>query len=350
MNGTIFEPSKQLLCSGNHQKQLLLRDLDYFQVFVSPASGPRFLASAGFSQQFVQLYESNQIHGEKWFIGGSTGALRHVALIASLVNGQDMVAKLRDCYVGMDYKEGDTPLVLHPMMENTFRTILPKHMVDQVIDHPQLRLGIVVCRIYDPLSWMPSSILLGSLLAFYLGNFFHPAILGLLCEKIVFYTGDKPPTFIDPSHHVRYERLTSDNIYQVMHATTCIPSISFPCNYIHGIGRGLFVDGGVRHYYLSFKLNVPSLLISDQERYYATAFDAQLPFYRRSDRLFENTSVLRPSKEFLDKISHLPAVKDWFKKEYIRNPDLRRKHWLWTFTLARRTFKDPILHWHKSRK
>eukprot|EP00955_Chlamydomonas_euryale_P013021 140490-Chlamydomonas_euryale.AAC.2 len=73
--------------------------------------------------QLLDLARKGRLSGPKWFLGGSTAALRHCALLSSLVlpggdrpRGPSLTHALKEHFVAMTYRHGDTPATLAPMM------------------------------------------------------------------------------------------------------------------------------------------------------------------------------------------------------------------------------------------
>ncbi|KAI8925349.1 hypothetical protein BC831DRAFT_461281 [Entophlyctis helioformis] len=346
-----FRPSSHLASCTDHQDALRELDLDYFKVFIAPAAGPRAFVSAGFEKRLKSLLKNDQISSVKWLVGGSTGALRFMAFVNSLVSNRNLTWELKEHYVRMYYKTGDTPSVLKPMMEQVYSICAPEESVARALKHPTFKLAILVANISPWFRHLPDPILKLVLAGYFVGNMVNPNILSTLCTRICFYTGDEPPTFMDHGlgggANIQYVPLTPANVNQVLHATTCVPFVQENCNYIDGVGHGRFVDSALTDYYLNFSVQdptLPALLLADSEdcHIFPTAFDSYLPWKRVAPQsLFKHCSAVFPEASYLHALPDrsLPSMGDWFKEEYIANPAKRHRHWRAVFDLSER-------HWH----
>ncbi|KAH6588079.1 hypothetical protein BASA50_010941 [Batrachochytrium salamandrivorans] len=349
-NAFNFKASHYLKATSKHQQALCDKNLDYFSVFVGPAAGPRAFVSAGFERQLKQLLNSNKIVGTKWLVGGSTGALRFMAFVSSLVTNRDLTAELKEHYCQMYYKQGDTPAILQSKMDQVYHTCAPLEGIAEALEHPTFKLAIIVASVSPWFIGLPDIILRVVYAGFFLGNMISPNILSFLCQRICFYTGPDPPVFLNEgqggSHGIRYCKLTSKNLHQVLRATTAVPFIQERCEYIDGVGKGLFVDGALTDYYLNSHFTnpaLPALLLADSQdcKVYRTIFDCYLPLPRTvPESMFENCSAIYPTSHFISELPErrLPSMSDWFHKEYILDPERRRNNW-------RRVFELSEDHW-----
>eukprot|EP00842_Homolaphlyctis_polyrhiza_P001669 jgi/Hompol1/2502/HPOL_006024-RA len=346
LDAFIFKPSSQLQLCPQHQKAFFTRDLDYFKIFVGPAAGPRAFVSAGFEKRLKNLILQNKLTGVKWLVGGSTGALRFMAFVNSLVSNRNLTWELKEHYCGMYYKKGDTPAVLKPMMDRAYEICAPRESIRAALNHPTFKLAIIVCNVLPIFHSLPNIALQAVLAGFYLGNMVSSEILQGFCTRLCFYTGDEPPVFLNNGlggeKGIEYHKLTEENVYQVLHATTCVPFVLERCEYIPGVGSGLFVDGAVTDYYLNNHFtdpDAPALLLADSVkcRIYRTAFEAYLPWHRPTpEHLFDHCSAIYPADSYIEALPErrLPNMGDWFDKEYIEAPHRRHHNWRTVFKLS----------------
>lgn len=71
-----------------------------------------------FDLQLLQLLRNRALTGHKWLLGGSTGTLRGCALLSSslMPPGTCLTEVLKEHFVHMVYRRGDTPETLAPLM------------------------------------------------------------------------------------------------------------------------------------------------------------------------------------------------------------------------------------------
>lgn len=348
------------------QKNLLNHNsfLRFYSYFFLPAAGPKAFVSSGFEQ--LMLEELHRMKGEEvvedektWhLIAGSTGALRALALITSTISTKDHTALLKDQFCNMYYGHGMTGEDLHPMMVQAFEIAAPSKLLPQALGHSRLRVAIMVCRIryFTHLSTILMRLFFVLLWTL---NLFSHKLLSLFVERLCFYSGPSPPRDLDTDTPVLFFPLTEENTHQILHATTCIPFISRPCTYISGLGRGIYLDGGVTDYYLNTGLDasddeIHGLLLADIEpsnkRIPRSALDALNPFFalgagRQSDDRFSSICTIRPSSRFVEALpaATLPSVNDWFNSDFIREPAKRQESWNHAFELSRREWAKSFI-------
>ncbi|KAI9095562.1 hypothetical protein DFS34DRAFT_183042 [Phlyctochytrium arcticum] len=349
-----FQPSRSIASNPEEHQQLHQKDLDYFRIFVAPASGPSGLVTTGFEARLKALHTKGQLNGPKWLVGSSTGAMRFLALIGSIAFPEiNLTEELMRHYCWMMYKDGDTPRALRPMMEQLYKIVAPENLIQGILDHPEFRVAIVVSNLRSMYQNLPDWALRGLFVTYALGNLVSDSVLPTLCERIVFYSGDEIPTFMANGaggvENVRFVKLTTDNIYQVLHGTTCIPFVQERCEYIHSAGHGLYVDGALTDYMFNVKLTEPSdraLLLSDQPtpQVFPTALDAYFRWRSTPPASLHHVSVLHVSGNFAAKMidGQLPRLRDWFEKHYIAQPDLRRRKWQDAYHLSQETWPNKL--------
>lgn len=329
-----FNPCKNLVSYPAHS-------LDDFTVYAAPASGPRGFVTMGFDHQFVHLARSGLIAGSKWFVGGSTAAMRFCAIVSSLLSGSDNISAIKDHFIEMTYRSGDTPSVLSPMMEAMFTKCAPTELLEAIINHPTYHLAIMVTAMSVHYSNYPDWQLKLVFLWCFLINLVAPALLRKYFRRICFYSGSTPPPFLQGDRMVEFAQLTSDNIYAVLRATTCIPFVSERISSIPGTPSGLFYDGAVSHYHYNLlvkdsKYQVLYLGDAYGKGVKQTFFDAFLPWRSAPRQLFDNVSIVSPTALFVRSTpeKRLPNVSDWFRRLYVRRPEVRKRTWRAVYDLA----------------
>ena len=326
--------------------------IDEFSVYIAPADGPRGFVMMGFDIQFVELAHTGHISGSKWFLGGSTAAMRFCAIISSVISGDSSITNsIKEHFVQMTYRDGDTPQILSPMMEAMFMKCAPTHLLRAIIDHPSYHLAIVInampAKYVDYPDWRLKLVFLW----YFLVNTLAPSLLAkYYFKQICFYSGTSPPPFL--SSEVETYRLTSENFYAVLRATTCIPFVSERISYIPGVAtRHLFYDGGIFNYLcnVSVKDDIKDHIkvlylggnVNGKTRVKRTLFDLFLPWRSVPEELLlANVSMVSPTDVFLNRTPdmRLPCVIDWFRPLYVQNPEMRKQNWRAVYDLATKTW------------
>jgi hypothetical protein len=323
-------------------------ELDYFKAFSAPASGPRGFVTMGFDHHFVDMASSGNVKGHKWFLGGSTAALRFVALIASIVSSSDKTSVLKEHFTEMTYNKGDTPQVLSPMMSSLYEKIAPPCIVDSVVSHPYFHLAVMVCSFPSYCADWADWRLKLYFARLFIANLIYPGLCNKYYSRICFYTGNEPPPFINDKC-IKFEPLTADNFYQVLRATTCIPFVSERVTDIDGVGSGLYYDGAICDYHLNVKVHTPEFLMLflgdvPDHKVKGTFFDALLPWRQLPVDYFKFCCRLFPTQLFVQKIpgGQVPDVSDWFRKDYIQDPSKRKSAWRKTYGVSVEQWPDSI--------
>jgi hypothetical protein len=323
-------------------------DISRFKIFVAPASGPRGMTTMGFDEQFAKKYvSSNHPHTQesRWFVGGSTAALRFVALIASVCSGKNYTRRLQEYFTEMTYRKGDRPSVLTPMMKNLIRICCPRKYIPDIIHHPHLHLCIFVVRLRNPID-TPDWKLKISFIKMFFMNAWSEYWLHQCFDTIIYYTGKQPPSFLLNHNHnhlnpIQFEPLTETNIRTVLRATTCIPFVSERITQI-GDRSGLFFDGAIGHYHLNLRCNLeqfPVLYLADQPphtKIKKTFFDTVLPWRGVSETELKYCLRVHPTEFFKDQVPNrrFPHVSDWFDQTYIQFPEQRKHSWNTVYRLS----------------
>ncbi|KAJ1561115.1 hypothetical protein HK096_005937 [Nowakowskiella sp. JEL0078] len=290
-----------------------------------------------------RLYRKQRLHGTKWFIGASTGALRFVAFISSILSKRNHTRELKEHFCNMVYHYGDSPNTLRPQMEALYRICLPTDLIDAVLGHEQFKIAIMVA---DFGSLGLTGVLAGAIL-----NTANPNYISRVLKRVCFYSGSELPSFLENGvggkDSITFCKLTKDNVYQVFHATTCVPFVQ-----VGGLLKcfnGYFADGAFCDYMLNVKLEGPQLhglILGDypENKVKATFFDLHIPWRTIPESFRECVSVVCPSKEFLSYLPEkkLPSISDWFSPRYISNPAIRQDNWRVVYNLSLRNLDERV--------
>lgn len=310
-----------------------------YRIIVAPASGPRGIITMGFDRQFVNEYRPGQ---SRWLIGGSTAALRFVAVIATLLSGVDRSKQLQQFFTNISYRKTDTQKTLTRLMNELIDTCAPVKWISAILRHPELHLCFFVVRFFNTnLSNAKLRLVMAQLFISNLRNKLHTHY-----EPIVYYTGTQPPPFItDP--HVRFVRLTETNYRQVLLATTCIPFLSEHVNEIDD-STGTFLDGAFYHYHFNIDNSdkYPALYLGDEiGSVKRNVMDYFVPWRQVSDFDLRNCTRIFPTDYYRRQLPNqrFPRVSDWFDEDYIEHPERRQQSWNKAYELSLTHWKETQL-------
>ena len=151
---------------------------------------------------------------------------------------------------------------------------------------------------------------LGFALAF-LGNAVSRKLLFHFQERVVFYTGPKPPAFtLRPDFLGVYAALNTVNFKPALVASGAIPLLVAGVRDIYGAPRGVYRDGGLIDYHLAHDFGTKesdlTLLFLHQDRLIPGWLDKRLSRRKPVPEDLKNLLLVHPTEEF---IASLPQGK-----------------------------------------
>lgn len=332
-------------------RHIHINNLLDFDVVIAPPTGPECINTAGFEYAFLNEYKQfktknthsssspSQSPSQTTFICGSYGAYRTTALLASILSNKDNITNFYDHIIDMTYTKQSTPESLETMMVELRDKVATTNDIKQIIHSKDLKIAIIVARLKPVYQYLHKYI--QYVIMFFLGltSVYFPNILqSALFDRLCFHT-NAPPTEIFPVNYVdEYHSLTIYNYKQVLKASSCIPGITVETNYIKGCGKGIYMDGGISDTHIGFRLNnnVSGVLLNRTKHLNQNIFHKILKYPNIPNSYYHNLSLIYPTKHCkkntLD--NHLPTFNDWFKEEYVKNPNQRKANWRKTKDLS----------------
>jgi hypothetical protein len=123
------------------------------------------------------------------------------------------------------------------MMEECYRICAPEDAIDDILNYPDFHLAIMVANVRPQYRNLPDWKLRSVLMYYAIQNTMHRHAISGFVTRLCFYTGDKPPTFLSKGlggeEAIEFVRLTRENLYEVLHATTCVPFVQVSCCVVH---------------------------------------------------------------------------------------------------------------------
>jgi hypothetical protein len=167
-------------------------NLDMVATYVAPAGGPRWLVASGFD---LALLRSGLLGKNKpaLLVGSSAGAWRLAAWLQP--EAETSYRRLIEAYIAMPYGRKETPAsVLNSLIE-IINAYLEDDAIPFAVCSKQYRLAVITTRakhlITSDVKWVQW---LGLGICF-LVNCLDRSYLDTVVERVVFYTGAKPPDF-----------------------------------------------------------------------------------------------------------------------------------------------------------
>lgn len=302
---------------------------DLITTYFGPATGPRWLIAGGFDLTLIK----SGLLGQKWpllLAGASAGAWRFAAWMQP--EAEKSYQALMEAYITSVYTPKDTPDTINASLRTILNAAIEDDALPFALANRKYRLAIITARAKHltaseskGIQWM------GFALGF-LMNAAHRSLLDRFAERIVFYTGPKPPAFaLQPDFAGRHVPLSEVNFKAALVASGAIPLVVAGVRNIYGAPNGVYRDGGLTDYHLtrSYGINDTdlTLLFLHQERIIPGWLDKRLTKRQPPPEALENVVMVYPSDNLIAKLPQgkVPDREDFHT--YMDHPATRIKNW-----------------------
>jgi hypothetical protein len=304
-------------------------NLDMVSAYFAPAGGPRWLVASGFD---LALLKYGLLGNKKpaLLVGSSAGAWRLAAWLQP--EAEASYGRLMDAYIAMPYRRSDTPSLICNSLADVINAYLYKDALPFALSNKKYRLAVITVRtrnlLASDLPWVQSA---GMGICFVV-NCLDRAYLDSFAERVVFYTGAKPPDFcIAKGYQGRFVALSEINFRHALLASAAVPLVVAGVRDIYGAPAGVYRDGGVLDYHLTHRYAKPksgvTLFFHHQERIIPGWLDKRLTGRKPAARVLDNVLMVYPSAEFVAQLpgGRIPDRRDYFA--YINDPQRRMANW-----------------------
>jgi hypothetical protein len=303
--------------------------LDQVTAYFAPAGGPRWLVAGGFD---LSLIGGNAL-GQKQPVllaGASAGAWRFAAWIQP--EAEKSYRAFRDAYIQTTYTPQDTPASILRSYDGLLHAFIEEDALPFALNHKCFRIAITTARARHLVSSHGRVLQGAGLVLAFAGNLLSRSLLRGFAERVVFYSGPKPPAFsLRRGFHGRYFPLNPSNFKHALMASGAIPLAVRGINDIYGAPRGTYRDGGLVDYHLSLDYAAAPgdavLFFHHQERIVPGWLDKPLKRRRPPAAALENVLMVHPTEAFLRTLprGRIPDRDDF--KTFMNNPEARREIW-----------------------
>ncbi len=277
---------------------------DLVSAYFGAAVGPRWLVASGFDQTLL----SEKLLGSKkpvQLTGSSAGAWRFAAWLQP--QALESYRNFLDAYVTVDFTRNDTPATILKKFSHIINAYIEDDALSFALANKRYRLSVITARAKGPVASENGFLQKTGLAAGYIMNLFSRSNLYRFAERVVFFSGSKPPPFcFRPQFRGRYVRLSEANFKFAVMASGAIPLVVAGVKNIFGAPRGVYRDGGLIDYHLSHQFaeneNDLVLFFHHEERIIPGWLDKKLKKRRPADETLENTVMIFPSQKFIDKL------------------------------------------------
>lgn len=303
--------------------------MDRISTYFGPAVGPRWLIGAGFD---LTLMREGVLGRQKpvLLVGASAGAWRFAAWLQP--EPEKSYRSLMEEYSTIVYTRADTPVTVRASLARVIDAYLEDDALPFALDNKRYRLAVITARgknLVASEKWLIQKIGVG--LCFLL-NAANRSFLFSFAERIVFYSGAKPPSFcLRKDFCGRSVPLNEVNFKAAVLASGAIPIVVAGVRDIYAAPYGVYRDGGLIDYNLTIDYHSGPddlvLFFHHQERIIPGWLDKKLAYRLPPADALKNCLMVYPSAEF---VARLPQGKVPERDDFIvfmNDPSKRIENW-----------------------
>ena len=309
---------------------------DMVSAYFASAGGPRWLVASGFD---LALLKSGLLGNRQalLLVGSSAGAWRLAAWLQP--EAETSYRRLMDAYIAMPYHRKDSPGQVFNALGDVINAYLPADALPFALSCKQYRLAVITVLTKHLLaSDVPLVQWLGLGICF-VANYLDRSYLAGFAERMVFYTGAKPPDFcFEKGFRGRFTALSEINFRHALLASTAIPLVVAGVRDIYGAPAGVYRDGGLLDYHLTHRyarqMGGVTLFFHHSERIIPGWLDKRLTSRKPAARILNNVLMVHPTAEFVAQLpgARIPDRVDYLT--YLNDPGQRMANWRQVTVLA----------------
>jgi hypothetical protein len=302
---------------------------DLISTYFGAAVGPRWLIASGFDLTLLQsglLGRTQTVH----LIGSSAGAWRFAAWLQP--QAAVCYRKLLDAYIDISYTKADTPVTILEKFKELINIYLEDDALSFALTNKKYRLGVITARARNLVACENIPLQKTGLAACYILNIFSRNNIYRFVDRVVFYSGSKPPAFcLQPEYRGAFVRLNEINFKYAVMASGAIPLVVSGVHDIYGAPRGVYRDGGLIDYHLTHQFAVKEndlvLFFHHQERIIPGWLDKSRLSRTPDERTLNNVVMVFPAQNFIEKLpgEKVPERDDFLT--YINDSRTRIQRW-----------------------
>lgn len=277
--------------------------LDRVTTYVGPGVGPRWLVASGFDLTLLR----NGILGSKsrpvLLSGSSAGAWRFAAWLQP--EPEKSYRNLLKAYIGIPFDRRSTPASLKKALQEALNAYLENDAIPFALAHDRYRLAVTTARAKNLAASETPWVQKWGLALCHALNRFNRRHLFRFFERVVFYSGPRPPQFcLRPGFRGTAIPLNAANFKHAVLASGAIPLVIEGVTDIYGAPHGIYRDGGVIDYHLDHNYAVRqddvTLLVHHEDRIIPGWFDKKIKRRRPPDEALDSLLVITPSPQLVE--------------------------------------------------
>lgn len=299
----------------------------------------RLVIGASGAAKWLVLYGLDTAVFSSWFRnrrqplglwGTSIGAWKFAA--AAQVDPARAFDALKQAYIHQYYSGRVTPARITRESDRIMAAFLHQTRVDEILDHPFLRIAIGTVRCRHLLASRHRGVQVLGIGAGALLNRISRNFQRLMLDRVVFHHPGFDPESVDFSDFpTRFVPLGTHNFHAALTASGAIPYVMEGVSDIPGAPRGMYRDGGVLDYHPAVSLSPGHSGLILYPHFYPYIipgwFDKSNPRRRVSGPVTDRMILVAPSETF---VSRLPFGRIPDRKDFIRfkgNDNVRVAAW-----------------------
>lgn len=304
--------------------------LDRVTTYVGPAVGPRWLVASGFDLFLLQNGKLGSKSRPVLLTGSSAGAWRFAAWIQP--EPEKSYRRLLEAYIGIPFDRTSTPASLRSSLQETINAFLENDAIPFALAHDHYRLAVTTARARNLAASETPWVQKWGLALCYALNRINRRNLFRFFERVVFYSGPRPPQFcLRPGFRGKAVVLNEFNFKHAVLASGAIPLVIEGVTDIYGAPHGIYRDGGVIDYHLDHNYAVRqddvTLFVHHEDRIIPGWLDKKIKGRRPPDETLDNLLVITPSPELVQTFpgGKIPDRDDF--ETFIDDPASRILNW-----------------------
>ncbi|MCG6533758.1 MAG: hypothetical protein L7F78_03515 [Syntrophales bacterium LBB04] len=235
-------------------------------------------------------------------------------------------------YIAMPYRRKDSPGLVYDALGDVINAFVAEDALSFALGSKQYHLAVITVRARHLLASDKAWVQRTGMGFCFLANCLDRAYLDGFVERIVFYTGAKPPAFcFEKGFRGRFAALSEVNFRHALLASAAIPLVVAGVRDIFGAPTGVYRDGGLTDYHLTHRYTRPgegvTLFFHHQERIIPGWLDKRLTSRKPAARNLHNVLMIHPTREFVAQLpgERIPDRVDYLT--YLNDPRQRMANW-----------------------
>jgi hypothetical protein len=263
-------------------------------------------------------------------VGSSAGAWRFAAWLQP--EAVKSYLALREAYIATTYGRKDNPATILESLKTVVDSFIEDDALPFALAGKQYRLAVLTCRMKHLTAserpWIQKA---GFVLSF-LANALHPSLIQRFADRVVFYSGPRPPDFcLRKGFRGRAVALSEINFKSAVIASGAIPLAVAGVRDIFGAPDGIYRDGGFLDYHLNQDYRTQNgaltLFFHHQERIAPVWMDRRLKKRLPPRGSLDSVVMVYPSEKFVASLpeGRIPDRTDF--ATFIDDPAARIANW-----------------------